>query len=99
MGTIIQFLRGGARLQDSVFEPHAIKAMSMALDDVCSALKLRDGDGSAKEVIAARIIDLARHGERSPNAFANECFTRRAWLNTLVLERHEQHKRPSGQSR
>jgi hypothetical protein len=64
MGTIIPFLRNGASLRDSVFEPHDIKAMSMALDDVCAALKLRDG--SAKEVIAARIIDLARRGERSP---------------------------------
>jgi hypothetical protein len=64
MGTIIPFLRNGASLRDSVFEPHDIKAMSIALDDVCAALKLRDG--SAKEVIAARIIDLARRGERSP---------------------------------
>jgi hypothetical protein len=56
--------RHGASRRDSVFEPHDIKAMSMALDDVCAALKLRDG--SAKEVIAARIIDLARRGERSP---------------------------------
>jgi hypothetical protein len=38
--------------------------MSRALDDVCEVLKLRDG--SAKEVIAARIIDLALGGERSP---------------------------------
>jgi hypothetical protein len=65
MGTIIPFLRDGAGLRDSVFGPHDIKAMSMAFDDVCKALKLRD-DGSAKEVIAARIIDLARRGERSP---------------------------------
>ena len=65
MGTIIPFLRDGASLRDSVFEPHDIKAMSMALDDVCAALKLRD-DSAAKEVIAARIIDLARRGERSP---------------------------------
>ena len=43
--------------------------MSMALDDVCAALKLRDG--SAKEVIAARIIDLARRGERSPTRLRN----------------------------
>jgi hypothetical protein len=65
MGTIVPFLPEGASLRDSVFEPHDIKAMSMALDDVCAALKLRD-DSSAKEVIAARIIDLARRGERSP---------------------------------
>lgn len=64
MGTIIPFLRDGLGLRDSVFEPHDIQAMSRALDDVCEVLKLRDS--SAKEVIAGRIIDLARHGERSP---------------------------------
>jgi hypothetical protein len=42
-----------------------IKAMSMALDDVCKELKL-DGNANAKETIAVRIIELARCGERSP---------------------------------
>jgi hypothetical protein len=64
MGTIIPFLRDGLGLRDSVFEPHDIQAMSRALDGVCEVLKLRDS--SAKEVIAGRIIDLARRGERSP---------------------------------
>ena len=61
MGTIIPFLR------DAVFDPKDVTAMSMALDDVCVALNLRD-DGAAKQVIATRIIDLARTGERSPNS-------------------------------
>jgi hypothetical protein len=65
MGTIIPFLRDGMDLRDSVFEPHEIKAMSTALDEVCEALKLED-NSSAKQVMAARIIDLARCGERSP---------------------------------
>jgi hypothetical protein len=59
MGTIIPFLRDGA------FDPKDITAMSMALDDVCATLRLRD-DSAAKQVIATRIIDLARKGERSP---------------------------------
>jgi hypothetical protein len=58
VATIIPLLR------DSVFEPDQIKAMSMALDAVCEKLKLQD-DNSAREVMAARIIDLARRGERS----------------------------------
>jgi hypothetical protein len=65
MATILPFLRNGIFFQDSVFEPHDIKAMSIALDDVCEVLKLQD-DRPAQEVIAARIIDLARRGERSP---------------------------------
>ncbi len=49
----------------SVFDPKDIAAMSIALDDVCNALDLRD-DGSARQVIAERIVDLAKAGERSP---------------------------------
>jgi hypothetical protein len=58
MGGIVPFLKGAA------FEPQDIQSMSLALDDVCKALKI-DGDGSAREIIAVRIIELARRGERS----------------------------------
>jgi hypothetical protein len=59
MATIIPFM------VDTVFGPDDIKAMSMALDDVCRELRV-NGDGHAKEIIAGRIIELARRGERSP---------------------------------
>jgi len=52
-------------LRDGVFEPDDVKAMSMALDDACKALNLANGN-PAREVIAERIIALARNGERSP---------------------------------
>jgi xanthine dehydrogenase YagR molybdenum-binding subunit len=51
--------------QDKAFEPHDIRAMSMALDEVCQALKL-DGNAKAREIAAIRIIELAQRGERSP---------------------------------
>jgi hypothetical protein len=52
-------------LRDAVFDQKDISAMSMALDDVCKALNILD-DRQAREVIAERIIALARDGERSP---------------------------------
>jgi len=52
-------------LRESVFEQNDITAMSMALDDVCQILNLPNGN-PAREVIAERIISLARNGERSP---------------------------------
>jgi hypothetical protein len=58
MGAIVPFLKGAA------FEPQDVQSMSMALDDVCKALKI-DGDGSAREIVAVRIIELASRGERS----------------------------------
>jgi hypothetical protein len=66
MASIIPFLPEGMRLRDSVFEAHEIKAMSAALGKVCEALNLHD-DSSAKRTMAARIINLARRGECSPN--------------------------------
>jgi len=60
MGAIVPFLK-----EQSVFDPTDIQAMSMALDDVCDALAL-NGDIKAKEIVAVRIIELARRGERSP---------------------------------
>jgi len=57
--TIIPFLQGEA------FEPRDIRAMSMALDDVCKDLRIH-GHASSREILAIRIIELARRGERSP---------------------------------
>ena len=59
MATILPFVK------DGVFDHEDISAMSMALDDVCKILNLAN-DNSAREVIASRIIDLARAGERNP---------------------------------
>jgi hypothetical protein len=49
-----------------VFEPEATHAMSVAFDEACRALKLPPSANQAREVIAARIIELARRGERDP---------------------------------
>jgi hypothetical protein len=61
MATILPFLRPG----ENAFDPKDITAMSMALDDVCRTLSLQD-DSSAREVMAVRIIDLAKAGVRDP---------------------------------
>jgi hypothetical protein len=52
-------------LQDEAFGPDALQAMSTALEEVCRVLKL-DHDQGAREVMAVRIIELARSGERDP---------------------------------
>lgn len=55
------------KLRDGqVFDPEAIDDMSMALVRVCNALGLQVVDDAATRRIAARIIELARNGERDP---------------------------------
>ena len=49
-------------LEDSAaFEPEAISVMSKALEETCQALHI-NGQMKGREVIATRIIDLARNG-------------------------------------
>ena len=51
------------------FGPDDIKAISIALDEVCSKLGLTDDkQQEEREVLAKRIIVLARHGLRNPAA-------------------------------
>jgi hypothetical protein len=49
--------------------PDDIKAISIALDEVCSRLDLTDDKKQEeREILARRIMALARHGERNPAA-------------------------------
>jgi hypothetical protein len=42
--------------------PVAIEAMSKAFEEACNALHVFAGDEKGREIIASRIIDLARGG-------------------------------------
>jgi hypothetical protein len=48
---------------EHVFGPETTAAMGTALEQICAVLGL-DHDADACEVIASRIIELARRGER-----------------------------------
>ena len=52
--------------EDSAFGPETTASMAAALEDVCRALKV-GGNKQDREVLAIRIIDLARGGERDRN--------------------------------
>jgi len=59
MSAIIPFLS-----DQSAFDPQDIEAMSAALESVCTMLRVPAGAQQAREVIAARIVELGRRGER-----------------------------------
>jgi len=48
------------------FTPATIEAMSLAFDEICDTLQLTETAKYAREVVALRIIDLARCGEHDP---------------------------------
>jgi hypothetical protein len=52
--------------QDTFFGPEATRVMGAAFDKVCRSLHDVGQPSMVKEVIARRIIDLAREGESDP---------------------------------
>jgi hypothetical protein len=52
----------------AAFGPAAIEAMSKAFEETCIALQVSAGDEKGREIIATRIIDLARSGLIDPAA-------------------------------
>jgi hypothetical protein len=50
-------------LKDEAFDPDQIQAMSAALGQVSQALGV--SDQQSREILATRIIELARRGERN----------------------------------
>jgi hypothetical protein len=72
-------------LHGVAFEPRDIRAMSLAFDDVCRALNVPLTDNQAREVIATRIIDLARRGEHRPTRLRDRVLTEANAANALGL--------------
>ncbi len=50
-------------LEGGVFDPEDIQTMSIALEEVCRVLRLGASAAREREVVAIRIIELARRGE------------------------------------
>jgi hypothetical protein len=67
---------------NSAFDPDAIKAMSEALERACAALHI-NGQLRDREVIAARIIDLARNGVIDAEALSDRVIAETNALQSL----------------
>lgn len=50
-----------------MFEPEVTSAMSAAFDQACLVLNLPERAVREREVVAVRIIELARRGESDPD--------------------------------
>jgi hypothetical protein len=50
----------------STFDPEEIQAMATAFELACADLKIFAGDDRGRQVVATRIIDLARRGVADP---------------------------------
>jgi hypothetical protein len=57
------------------FQPEARRVMGVAFEMVCVALRLADRGDLANEIIARRIIELAKAGEHNPDLLCERVLT------------------------
>ena len=57
--------------ETGVFSPEDITALATAFDDTLLALRLIDRNDPIVLMVAKRIIELAKHGERDPARLRN----------------------------
>jgi hypothetical protein len=60
MGVVLPLKSAGA------FEPEIVVAMSRAVDGICCTINLPPSATGARTMIARRVIELVRLGERDP---------------------------------
>jgi len=60
-------MAAAVQLKDAVFDPAATHVMGEAFDCVCRWLRGIGQVDSVREIIAKRIIEVAREGERDPD--------------------------------
>jgi hypothetical protein len=58
--------------EECAFDPKDVTAMSVAFEEVCKQLDLPADAATTREVIAIRIIELAKRGQRSPTALRDQ---------------------------
>jgi hypothetical protein len=54
-------------LGDRAFDPETVEAMEEAFATTCEALKLSDRADAMTQIVAEKIIELARRGYRNPS--------------------------------
>lgn len=70
-------------IDHSTFEPEAIKVLSRAYEEACLALGVVADDARSREIIATRVIDLARNGVSDPNALRDRVLAESQALRSL----------------
>jgi hypothetical protein len=70
-------------LSGQEFDQESRRVLSAALEMVCIALRTGDCDDDVRNAIAAKIIDLAKAGERNPDILCEESIERHSPAPTV----------------
>ena len=78
---------------DAVFEPDETHAIAVAFDEICREMKLPEAATVAREIIAMRVIDLAREGLLDPTILRNRVLREARMARQLLAD--SEMRRPS----
>ena len=62
----------GRSVQNDAFDPETLRAMGVAFDRACAALRSFGRAGTVQEIIAQEIVDRAKEGERDPGRLCEQ---------------------------
>ena len=54
------------------FDPETKRALGLAFEMTCTALRIGDCDDDVKQAIADKIVDLAKDGRRNPDVLSEQ---------------------------
>jgi hypothetical protein len=57
---------------DGTYPPELMEAMRLAFHKTCKALQLSDIDDAFTDIVATRIVELAKTGERDPDRLCTQ---------------------------
>jgi hypothetical protein len=60
------------RIEDQIFEPDLIEAIRLAFQWACEALRLQGTSDAFTEIVATKIIELAKAGEVDPERLCSK---------------------------
>ena len=74
---------GSKATGEAAFPPEVIDAMSWAFDEVCARLSIPETADAPQAMVAFRIVELARKGERDPERLRDKALKTIAGLTGL----------------
>jgi hypothetical protein len=73
-------------LRGDTYPPELMEAMRLAFRKACKALQLSDVDDAFTDIVATRIVEFAKTGERDPDRLCSQVLGRTV---SVAMERDQ----------
>jgi hypothetical protein len=76
-------------LDDHTFDPETVRLLGLAFEITRAALNIEERNEPAKEIIASKLIELVKQGERDPTRLSEQVL---AWVREASADENYQRR-------